>query len=216
MTNFLPIFPLGIVAYPTEVVSLHIFEPRYKQLIHECYTQSKLFVIPIVIAGMMQEKATVMQVISIENEYANGEMDIKCLGLHTCILLEIMKEIPDKLYGGAIVIHEQSPIFGNHHHQKIIIAQLHSLHQLLKVEKKYKKHDADLTSFDIAHHIGLSIVNEYEVLCLAEEAQRLIMIGKHLQEGILQLNKQQSTIERIQLNGDFRNLSLDDFDFKKI
>ena len=32
MTNFIPIFPLGIVVYPGENLNLHIFEPRYKQL----------------------------------------------------------------------------------------------------------------------------------------------------------------------------------------
>ncbi len=37
MTNFIPIFPLGIVVYPGENVNLHIFEPRYKQLVKECH-----------------------------------------------------------------------------------------------------------------------------------------------------------------------------------
>ena len=35
MTNFIPIFPLRIVVFPGEEVNLHIFEPRYKQLIKE-------------------------------------------------------------------------------------------------------------------------------------------------------------------------------------
>ena len=37
MTNFIPIFPLGIVVYPGEKLHLHIFEERYKQLIRECF-----------------------------------------------------------------------------------------------------------------------------------------------------------------------------------
>ena len=41
MTNFIPIFPLGIVVYPGEELNLHIFEPRYKQLIKECYEAKK-------------------------------------------------------------------------------------------------------------------------------------------------------------------------------
>ncbi len=43
MTNFIPIFPLGIVVYPAETVSLHIFEPRYKQLIKDCEEANKGF-----------------------------------------------------------------------------------------------------------------------------------------------------------------------------
>src|SRR6187455_311175 len=49
MTNFIPIFPLGIVVFPGENLNLHIFEPRYKQLIKECFEQKKPFGIPPVI-----------------------------------------------------------------------------------------------------------------------------------------------------------------------
>lgn len=31
-----PLFPLGIVVLPTELVPLHIFEPRYKTMVEEC------------------------------------------------------------------------------------------------------------------------------------------------------------------------------------
>ena len=31
-----PLFPLGLVALPTELVPLHIFEERYKTMIGEC------------------------------------------------------------------------------------------------------------------------------------------------------------------------------------
>ena len=43
MTNFIPIFPLAIVVFPGEKLNLHIFEPRYKQLITECHEQKKTF-----------------------------------------------------------------------------------------------------------------------------------------------------------------------------
>ena len=37
MTNFIPIFPLNVVLYPGEILNLHIFEPRYKELVKECF-----------------------------------------------------------------------------------------------------------------------------------------------------------------------------------
>jgi Lon protease-like protein len=43
MTNFVPIFPLSIVVYPGETLNLHIFEPRYKQLIADCFANKKPF-----------------------------------------------------------------------------------------------------------------------------------------------------------------------------
>ena len=56
MTNFIPIFPLSIVVYPGEDLNLHIFEPRYKQLIAECIATKKPFGIPAVIGNNMNEQ----------------------------------------------------------------------------------------------------------------------------------------------------------------
>ena len=36
MRQFLPLFPLQIVVFPGEDLNLHIFEPRYKELIKDC------------------------------------------------------------------------------------------------------------------------------------------------------------------------------------
>jgi len=55
MTNFIPIFPLGIVVYPGESLNLHIFEPRYRELILECIENSKPFGIPVVIENKLME-----------------------------------------------------------------------------------------------------------------------------------------------------------------
>jgi Lon protease-like protein len=41
-TNF-PLFPLGLVALPTEVVPLHIFEERYKTMMSVCLEQGSEF-----------------------------------------------------------------------------------------------------------------------------------------------------------------------------
>ena len=37
------LFPLGLVLLPTEQVPLHIFEPRYRELIDECLEQGTPF-----------------------------------------------------------------------------------------------------------------------------------------------------------------------------
>ena len=62
MTNFIPIFPLGIVVYPGEQVNLHIFEPRYKQLINDCFVTKKPFGIPAVLDNNVSEMGTLVKV----------------------------------------------------------------------------------------------------------------------------------------------------------
>ena len=69
MTNFIPIFPLSIVVFPGEQLNLHIFEPRYKQLIRECAEQQKPFGIPSVIENNVQELGTLVEIKEIRKVY---------------------------------------------------------------------------------------------------------------------------------------------------
>ena len=108
MTNFIPIFPLDIVVYPGEPLNLHIFEPRYKQLIKDCTQDKKHFGIPSALNKKIEELGTLMEIIEIVKEYENGEMDIKTKGISVFRILEVIKEIPDKLYCGAIVNYPQN------------------------------------------------------------------------------------------------------------
>src|SRR5271157_918454 len=39
----LPLFPLDVVLFPGENLPLHIFEPRYRLMINECYQEEKPF-----------------------------------------------------------------------------------------------------------------------------------------------------------------------------
>ena len=80
MMNFIPVFPLNIVVYPGEQLNLHIFEPRYKQLIKECIAEEKLFGIPVVLDKRIQEYGTTLKVTELVKEYDNGEMDIRAKG----------------------------------------------------------------------------------------------------------------------------------------
>src|SRR4051812_7510247 len=113
MTNFIPIFPLGIVVYPNEQLNLHIFELRYKQLINECYEQKKPFGIPTVIDNKLQDYGTMVYITEMSAVQENGEMDIKTRGEKVFRILEIIKEIPDKLYSGAIVNYPDNQEQGN-------------------------------------------------------------------------------------------------------
>ena len=81
MTNFIPIFPLSIAVFPYEKLNLHIFEPRYKQLIIDSSQSKKPFGIPLVLNGKISEIGTLVEVVEISKRYENGEMDIKTKGL---------------------------------------------------------------------------------------------------------------------------------------
>ena len=212
MTNFIPIFPLGIVVYPGEQLNLHIFEPRYKQLITECNNEKKLFGIPSVIDNNMQDFGTLMKITEISKIHENGEMDIKTEGSQVFRVLEVIKEIPDKLYSGAIVNYPNNHIQGSNELMRRVVNSIKELFKLLKVKKEFGKEDAELNSYDVAHHIGLSLEEEYELLGLMYESQRQEYIKRHLTKVIPLVAEMERLKKKVKLNGHFKNLSTFNFD----
>jgi uncharacterized protein len=206
MTNFIPIFPLSIVVYPGEKLNLHIFEPRYKQLISECHSAKKPFGIPTVIDKKVQDFGSLVEITELSKTYDNGEMDIKTKGVKVFRMLELIAEVPDKLYSGAIVNYPDNYERGNPETMRKVMASIRELHQLLKVSKDFVKEDSELTSYEVAHHIGLSLEEEYELLNLLDERQRQEYLKRHLAKAIPMVAGMEQLKEKIKLNGHFKNL----------
>jgi Lon protease-like protein len=207
MTNFIPIFPLGIVVFPGEDLNLHIFEPRYKQLITDCFADAKPFGIPTVLKNGLGERGTLVEVKEIVEVYEDGKMDVKTKGISVFRILEVVKNIPDKLYSGAIVNYP-----ANEQNKKVLLLQtvvkgIKDLHTVLKLKKDFKKPDHELVSYDVAHHVGLSLEEEYEFAGLMREDQRLEYLKRHLLKVLPVVNEMEVLKDRIKLNGHFKNLS---------
>ncbi|MEO5948504.1 MAG: LON peptidase substrate-binding domain-containing protein [Chitinophagaceae bacterium] len=207
MTNFIPIFPLNIVVFPGENLNLHIFESRYKQLINECKNTKKPFGIPVVIDNKVQEFGTLVEIVEVSKEYESGEMDIKTKGEKVFRILEQIKDVPEKLYSGAIVSYPENYDNGSSGLMEKVMNNLRQLHELIKVEKNFNKKDAELSSFEIAHHVGLSLEEEYEVLLLQDELHRQEYLKRHLLKAIPMAQGMEQLKEKTKLNGHFKNLS---------
>ena len=207
MTNFIPIFPLGIVVYPGENVNLHIFEPRYKQLVKECSENKKSFGIPAVIDNRLQERGTLVSVAEVSKVYDNGEMDIKTKGEKVFRMLEIIKEVPDKLYSGAIVNYPDNKEQGDIELMRRVMNGIRELHKLLNVSKDFKKPDEELNTYEVAHHVGLTLQEEYELLGLLDELQRQEYLKRHLTKVLPLVAEMEGLKEKIKQNGHFKNLS---------
>ena len=206
MTNFVPIFPLGIVVYPGESLNLHIFEPRYKQLINQCFTDKKPFGIPAVIDNHVQDYGTLVNILEITTVHDNGELDIKTRGERVFRVLEVIREVPDKLYSGAIVNYPQNYNSGSSEVMRRVINSIRELFKLLNVEKEFGKQDDELNSYDVAHHVGMSLQEEYELLGLMHERQRQEYLKRHLTRVIPLVAEMEHLKEKVKLNGHFKNM----------
>lgn len=98
-----PLFPIGLIVFPGEIQPLHIFEPRYKQLINEMDHHEGYFGIPFVKDGVICEFGSMVAIHKILATSPTGEMDILVRGVSLFKILEIEERLPEKLYGGGKV-----------------------------------------------------------------------------------------------------------------
>lgn len=206
MNHFLPFFPLNLVVYPKEKLNLHIFEPRYKQLITECYAQHTTFGIPCFINNKIEGYGTEMRLLAISKIYEDGKMDIETQGLRIFKLLSFENPVKSKLYAGGevqaleLIDDASEPITTQ------LINQVKQLYSLLQLNLNLDFKLYQYLSFELAHKIGLSTEQEYQLLTMPSEKSRQEFLVTHLQNAIPMIQDMERTKERIRLNGHFKHL----------
>jgi Lon protease-like protein len=80
LTNDFPLFPLGLVALPTEVVPLHIFEERYKAMIGECIDHEREFGIVWLADDGLHEVGCACRVDRVVERLDDGRLNIIARG----------------------------------------------------------------------------------------------------------------------------------------
>jgi Lon protease-like protein len=206
MEQLIPIFPLEVVVYPGDELNLHIFEPRYQQLINDTVKTKKPFGIPAVVNKKLGGLGTTVALNNVSNVQADGQMDIKTEGQRIFRVVRWVKLYPGKLYSAAVVEYPEIDGTGDAAMMRKIVAATKKLHGLLHVKKKLPKPESKLTSYDMAHHVGLNPEQEYALLGLFTEVERQRYLLRHLEQVLPVVAGMESLKEKIQLNGHFRNL----------
>jgi hypothetical protein len=204
--DFLPQFPLQLVVFPNEKLNLHIFEPRYRQLVRECADEGTTFGIPAYINNSVQRVGTELKLLKIEKIDSNGEMDIKTQGIAPYAIRQFYNEAPGKLYSGAsiqrIPLDEESDLLLN----EKILEYLEELFVLLNIDKELPGGAMHFNSFDIGHYAGLSIQQEYDLLCIPMERERQTYLLDHFEKFTPMVREMNNLRERALMNGHFKNI----------
>lgn len=99
----IPMFPLSIFPLPGEMVPLHIFEPRYKQLLLDAEEKDISFGIFFNHVSNIEKIGSLVKLESVIKRYPGGESDIivKCMDLFS--MDKLYRTFRDKLYPGGDV-----------------------------------------------------------------------------------------------------------------
>ncbi len=206
MTTFLPLFPLRLVAYPGEELNLHIFEPRYKQLIIECEERDITFGLPAFLDDKVSAIGTELQLTSIEKKYKNGEMDVRTKGKGIFKIKEFIKNLDGRLYSGAEVERMDIDLNGEFFKYEQILGQITELYGILNIRKPLPELNGEFNTYKIGHLVGFNIEQEYEMLTMPNERHRQDFMIQHFDKLIPTAREMEALRKKVQMNGHFKNV----------
>lgn len=199
-------FPLRLVAFPGELLNLHIYEPRYKQLINECEAKGTTFGISAFLEDKVQEIGTEMALISVDKRYPKGEMDIRTRGVGIFKVLEFHTQVENRLYTGAEILRLPHDHDGDFVMNEKILAHLGELYRIMNITKPLPEHTPDFNTYQVAHLVGFSLEQEYELLCQPEEMSRQQYMFSHLEKLLPTAREMEELRKKVQMNGHFKNI----------
>ncbi len=184
MTLELPLFPLNLVFFPGTELPLHIFEPRYRLMINECYEQGTPF--GIVLARpesqpLHEEPYQVGTMAEIEalDRLADGRMNLIARGVQRFRILSQHREKP--YLSGVVEVYNDAteawPLLNRPVHQASALFRSY-LEALLEVAGRGELEftlpdDAEELSHFIAHLIDIQDEQKQHMLEMTSTRQRL-------------------------------------------
>jgi Lon protease-like protein len=168
----IPMFPLTLLPLPGELVPLHIFEPRYKQLIHEAETNDVKFGIYFNHTDNKQKLGALMRLESVLKRYDGGELDIivKCIDIIT--LDKLYRTYKDKLYPGGDVQYwdtRQDQVPGH---------ELYELFVQYQTLRRITTHHSTFSVFQVALELNPDVQDRYKFLTLSESSRENFLLTR--------------------------------------
>lgn len=207
MPRLIPLFPLNLVVFPGEKLNLHIFEPRYRQLVRDCLEQNLTFGVPPFIDNTLSELGTEVRLLSVEKTYNSGELDIRTKGIGVFRVQKFYREAPGKLYASGQVENVENDELADPDLRTVVTGQVRQLYEALGLRKLLLELAPDYRIYDVAHHLGLSTQQEYNLLATTSELERQEIVREHLERILPVVLETERLKERVRLNGHFKNLT---------
>ena len=179
MSSLLPIFPLDLVLLPGVPLPLHIFEPRYKEMIAECLEQKKPFGVVRASSDGVAEIGCTAEIVSVTKKYDDGRMDILTRGVERFEVIELNQDRSFLQATISVVEDERQKPAAD------IVSQAVRLYgeiaKLAGTESSGPDEQADNLSFLLAGSLPLDLDFKQSLLSTLSEAKRLEAVVAYLE-----------------------------------
>jgi Lon protease-like protein len=200
-TDF-PLFPLGIVALPEELIPLHIFEERYKTMMNECLRDEKEFGIVWLSDDGLRDTGCACEIERVLERMEDGRMNLVVRGTRP---FRVVERQSDLAYPAGVVEfledrpEELDPELQTRAHD--------SYAELVRRATDAEPEDPDLAELDaygMAATVDFGPDAKQGLLDLRSENARLRLVSRLFQAAAKRLDLVERAQERARSNGKVR------------
>jgi Lon protease-like protein len=176
----LPLFPLDAVLFPGTPLPLHIFEPRYKEMISECLDGKRPFGVVRAKDEKVAEIGCTAEIVTVTKKYPDGRMDIVTQGRER---FEVMNVNQERSFLQAEVLYLQDEPGSATAEEVAQAVKLHNEIIMLAGATPGKSSDIQRTqlSFHLVGSLPLDLDFKQNLLGMKSEAERVQAVVSYLE-----------------------------------
>ena len=197
----IPLFPLNVVLLPGADLPLHIFEPRYRQMVRQCLDEKSEFGMLLALPKGVVHVGCTAEIIDVVKRYNDGRMDILTMGRAPFRVVNLLDENP--LLEGEVDYLEDSETPSNPRVRCELVELYEACHTLIfgDYPKNLENDISEKLSYTVAGTLPMDLLWKQQILELRSEADREERLVAYLREWVPHLQKTQVMRQRAGGNG---------------
>ena len=198
----LGLFPLGLVLLPGERMPLHIFEPRYKELIGECLAEERPFGIVLADDSGLHDVGTEASVIEVLERFADGRLNIVVEGGDRFRVVELTRG--RSFQTGEVEEVADEDITFEEADAERALGLFRELREFVGSDVEEPEASDPVLSFALAARVDFGLDPKQRLLELTSEANRLTLVIELLEGALAAVQEEQARRELASRNGKLR------------
>lgn len=184
----LPLFPLGVVLLPGEPIPLHIFEPRYREMVQVCLDADRPFGILYASESALATVGCTARIRKVTARYDDGRLDIIAVGEKRFAVEEVHRDL-SYLTADTHVVEDAAHSDDAAARQQAIARHMKLLELAGETPRPGRYDRSPNVSFVIGRNAGLDLPAKQQLLEMDGEADRLRFLASHLEELLVRLER---------------------------
>ena len=197
----IPLFPLNVVLLPGVTLPLHIFEPRYREMVRRCCDAKCEFGVLLALPRGIVRVGCTAEVIEVVKRYNDGRMDIITIGRSPFRITELVNSdayANDELLEGDVDFLDDREQRTDSRTEKELLRLYEVCHTLLfdDYPRNLQNEAPEYLSFVVASTLPLDLMWKQQILELRSEGDRQERLVGYLREWAPHLQKQEKSRAR--------------------